>query len=118
MKNMQERRNSQRLKFNFYMAVADDETDAQLGHLTNISDFGLRLDCTAPQPVEKDFHLRIELTSDLGGKAFMVLVARSKWCHEDKLMPNVYNVGFQVMDLAPEDVEIYNRIQEKYGKKE
>ncbi|HEX2698126.1 MAG TPA: hypothetical protein VHM28_10495 [Anaerolineales bacterium] len=115
MKNDPERRKSKRRKFTFYMAVMDYDSGELIGHLTEISDFGFRLDCPKALPVNQDFKLSVELTADFGGQAFMVLSARSKWCREDKLMPNAYNVGFQVMDLSPDDVAIYNLMLEKYG---
>jgi hypothetical protein len=115
MKNFNERRSTQRRKFIFHMPVFDDETDELFGHLTDISDLGIRLDCLHSQPLEKDFNLRVELTSEVADKPFMSLVARSKWCREDKLMPNTYNVGFQIMHLEPGDVAIFNRLSEKYA---
>jgi uncharacterized protein YciU (UPF0263 family) len=115
MSNADERRNTKRRRFTYYMPVEDNDTHELVGHLTDISDFGIRLDCPRLQQIDKDYHLRLELTSDLADKASIILVARAKWCHEDKLTPNIYNVGFQIMDLDPGDVKIFNAMLEKYG---
>jgi PilZ domain len=115
MNNSDERRNARRQKFTYYMPVTNDETQELVGHLTDISDFGIRLDCPTKQPIEQEYHLRMALTSDVADKAFMIFAARSKWCLEDKLTPNTYNVGFQIMDLDPADVKIFNLMVAKYG---
>jgi hypothetical protein len=115
MSSAPERRSGNRRKVSFYMPVTDADTGELVGHLVEISDLGIRLDCPQFQPANKDFNLQVELTSDLADKAFMTLVARSKWCREDKFTPNTYNVGFQVMDLDPADVAIFNLMSEKYG---
>ena len=45
----------------------------------------------------------------------MSFVARSRWCHPDHVDPNTYNVGFEVVQMAPSDMVIFQRMFDKYG---
>ena len=112
---MAEKRNIKRRAFSYYMQAVDNNTQKTLGYLADISLTGFRLDCKQPLPADQDYQLRLDLTSDVSGKAFMILVARTKWCRIDELDPFVYNIGFQVVNMAPEDASIFHKIVEKYG---
>lgn len=97
------------------MQVVDDSSDQLLGYLADISSTGFRLDCRQQLAANQNYSLRFDLTDEVADKAFMVLVARSKWCKLDELDPFVYNVGFQIVSIDAEDVTIFKRIVEKYG---
>jgi hypothetical protein len=114
---MSERRNVERKEFSYYMRLVDNDTQELIGHLMDISSGGFKLDSQKPIPLNKDFRLRMDLTSEVANKPHMVFVARSKWCEVDPLDPFVYNVGFQLINIAPPDLNIINRMIEKYGKK-
>jgi hypothetical protein len=115
MKLMKEKRNLKRKAFSYYMQVIDDNTEKPVGYLADISSRGFRLDCRQQIPINQNFSLRFELTDEVAEKGFMVLVARSRWCRLDELDPFVYNVGFQIVSLAPDDAAIFQRIVERYG---
>jgi len=114
---MEERRNIERKDFSYYMRLIDSETKDLLGHLTDLSSGGFKLDSRTPIEAEKDFRLQMELTSEVADKPSMTFVARSKWCHVDYLDPFFYNVGFQMISIEPENMEIIIRMMENYGKK-
>ncbi len=114
---MSERRNIERREFSYYMRLVDNDTQELIGHLMDISSGGFKLDSQRPIAPNKDFHLRMDLTSEVADKPFMVFVARSKWCEIDPLDPFVYNVGFQLINISPSDFNIIKRMIEKYGKK-
>ena len=114
---MSERRNVERKEFSYYMRLIDNDTLDLIGHLVDISSGGFKLDSQKPIPVNQDFRLRMELTSEVADKPTMTFVARSKWCEVDPLDPFVYNVGFQLINISPGDLQIINRMMEKYGKK-
>ena len=107
-----------RKDFSYYMQVFDEETQELVGHLADISAGGFKLDSLKPIPPEKDFKFRLNLTSEVADKPFMVFVARSKWCKIDPLDPLCYNVGFQLLNISPKDIGIFNRIMENYGDKQ
>ncbi len=93
-----------------------NEVNGQLvGHLSDISTGGFKLDSRDAIPANKDFRLRIELNNEVAEKAFMVFNARSKWCTADPLDPTAFSVGFQIVNMTPSDLEIFSRMFEKYG---
>lgn len=114
---MDDRRHLERKDFSYYMRLVDNDTQNLVGHLVDISSGGFKLDSQSPLPVNKDFRLRMDLTSEVADKPTMVFVARSKWCQIDPLDPFIYNVGFQLVSITPADLDIINRMMEKYGKK-
>jgi hypothetical protein len=114
---MDERRRLDRRDFSYYMRLIDNDTGDLIGHLTDISTGGFKLDSQNPIPLEKDYKFRMDLTSEVADKPSMVFVARSKWCEVDPLDPFLYNVGFQLINIAPGDIEIFQRMMEKYGTK-
>jgi hypothetical protein len=106
----------ERKDFVFYSQVIDQETLQVIGHLSDISYGGFKLDCQNILPVNKDFRLRMNLNSEVAGKPFMEFTARSRWCKVDPIDPCVYNIGCQLVDISREDLEIFNRMMELYGR--
>ena len=105
-----------RKDFFYYKQVTDPDTKQIIGCLSDISSGGFKLDSQTPLPLNKDFRFRIDLTSEVADKPFMEFVARSKWCRVDPIDPFVYNVGYQLIHISPGDLEIFNRMMEKYGR--
>ena len=114
---MDDRRHLERKDFSYYMRLIDNDTQNLVGHLVDISSGGFKLDSQGPIPINKDFRLRMDLTSEVADKPAMIFVARSKWCEVDPLDPFLYNVGFQLVNISPGDIEIFKRMMEKYGTK-
>ncbi len=112
---MAEKRKLPRRDFAYYMPVMDALTKQLVGHLTDISTGGFRLDSLKKIAPEEDLRLQIRLTSDIASKEFMVFVARSKWCTADRIDPTTFNVGFQIINMSPTDMSIFQRMCEKYG---
>jgi hypothetical protein len=112
---MAEKRKIARRDFTYYMQVTDELSKKLIGYLTDISTGGFRLDCSRQIPAGQDFRMQIQLTSDIADKNFMSFVARSKWCHTDHVDPNTYNVGFEIITMAPSDMVIFQRMFDKYG---
>lgn len=105
-----------RKDFFYYMQLIDNETKQVVGHLSDISTGGFKLDSQKPIPTNKDFQFFMNLTGEVAEKPFMVFLARSRWCRIDPIDPYTYNIGFQLTRIAPEDLEIFNRMMEKYGR--
>jgi PilZ domain len=112
-----ERRGRDRKDFSYYMQLFNHDTQELVGHLTDISSEGFKLDSLNPIPLNKDFRFRMDLTSEVATKPYMVFVARSKWCKVDPLDPFCYNVGFQLINISPSENKTFNRMIEKYGRK-
>jgi hypothetical protein len=112
---MADKRKITRRDFTYYMQVTDERSKQLIGYLTDISTAGFRLDCPKQIAPGQDFRMQIQLTADVADKNSMVFVARSKWCRSDHVDPNTYNVGFEIINMAPSDMVIFQRMFEKYG---
>lgn len=112
---MADKRKKDRREFTYYMQVKDEATKKVIGYLSDISTGGFKLDCPQELPPGQDFRLQIDLTPEVADKTSMVFIARSKWCHRDHIDPTSYNVGFEIVNMAPSDMMIFQRIFEKYG---
>lgn len=112
---MNDKRKINRRNFTYYMQVTNDITKELLGYLSDISTGGFKLDSQRQIPPGQDFRLHIELTPDIADKNAMVFIARSRWCRPDHIDPNTYNVGFQIVNMSPSDLIIFQRMFDKYG---
>ena len=112
---MAERRKLNRRNFSYYMRLMNDKTGELVGHLTDISTNGFKVDSQKIIPLNVDFNFRIDLTGEIASKTYMVFSARSRWCEQDRIDPNSYNVGFELTSITPSDLEIFTRMFEKYG---
>ncbi|MBI3738744.1 MAG: PilZ domain-containing protein [Chloroflexi bacterium] len=110
-----ERRKLNRRNFSYYMRVMNEATGELVGHLSDISTGGFKLDSRQTIPLNRDFTLRVDLTNEVANKTFMVFVARSRWCQPDHYDPSTYNIGFQIINMTPGDLDIFTRMFEKYG---
>jgi hypothetical protein len=107
---------AERKDFIFYTQVIDQETQQVIGHLSDISSGGFKMDSQNVLPVNKDFRFRMNLSSEVADKPYMEFLARSRWCNVDPIDPYVYNIGCQLIQITPADLEIFNRMMEKYGR--
>jgi len=111
---MKEKRKTQRRYLLYYMRIYDTATRKQIGNLVDISSGGVMVIGEHLIPEGRTTHLRMELTHDVAKKPFMEFSARSKWCNP-YITPNLFNTGFEILDLAPEDAEIIQRINTVFG---
>ena len=112
---MANKRKINRRDFTYYMQVTDDLTKQLIGYLSDISTGGFKLDSQKEIRPGQDFRLHIDLTAEIADKTSMVFIARSKWCRRDHVDPNTFNVGFEIINISPSDMDIFQRMFEKYG---
>ncbi len=112
---MLEQRKLTRRTFSYYMLVFDDKTGELVGHWSDISPSGFRLETIKPVPQDVDFRFRIDLSREIANKSYMTFDARSRWCQKDDFDPNLYDAGFQIGKLPPDDFKIFKSMFEKYG---
>ncbi|MCJ7434362.1 MAG: PilZ domain-containing protein [Anaerolineales bacterium] len=113
---MIEQRKRKRRIFSYYMQVIDSVTQKPIGCLSDISTMGFMLDSAQPLPIGEHYNLRIDdLPNEVADKNFLVFMAQSKWCGADKADPRTQNVGFEIVNITPQDAEIYNHIIERYA---
>ena len=112
----EEKREKSRRNFSYYMRVLDDATGKLVGHLSEISTGGFRLDSKYDIPLNVDLLLRIDQTGEISDKGFLVFTARARWSKRDLANPVIYNVGFQILEMTPEDYGIFVKMFNTYGK--
>lgn len=112
---MQERRKSERRSISYYMRIVDAGANQLIGHLADINLEGLKMDSQKPLPVNKEYLLRINTSSDVADKDHIKFTALSRWCLINPLEPGLYDVGFKIINMDTHDSEIVQRIMDKYG---
>jgi PilZ domain len=112
---VKEQRKLDRRNFSYYLPVADAQSAQPIGILTDISLGGFKLDSRQPIPNGQVNRLRLNLSSDFAPQSALVFAGRSKWCHPDHIDSSIYNVGFEVVNMLPEDKVIFQRVFERYG---
>lgn len=97
------------------MCVIDNNTQELLGNLSDISPRGFRLDSQKALTINQDYTLRLEQTSMVSDKPYIVFDARAMWGQRDPIIPNEYNEGFQITGISQYEEEIFQSVMEKYG---
>jgi hypothetical protein len=110
-----ERRNRDRRDFSYYMRVMNENTGELVGHLADISIGGFKLESQKPISKNTEYPLRIELSSDISDKSFIVFIANSMWCQTHIIDTTLFNVGFQIVDMSSDDLESFKKIYDMYG---
>jgi len=101
---VEERRNTSRVKVAKLLSVFDRNHEEMLGNLVDISVQGLLVFSRKAIPVDTVWHLSIDLPGEVNGPGTIRLGAESLWCHNIGEPPN-YWTGFQIIDLASEERE-------------
>ncbi|MEN4011740.1 MAG: PilZ domain-containing protein [Chloroflexota bacterium] len=111
---MNDRRKLKRRHILYYLLVFDHDTHALLGHLVDITAAGVML--ISPQALEtgRVYTLRMQLPYEISGKHELVFSARSKWCRKD-INPDFYDTGFELLDVAGEDIQAVEWLIERSG---
>lgn len=110
---MQERRKQPRLKISYYMPLREADTQRIIGHLLNINAIGLMIDAQQEVPVGRNILLRLD-TDTIADKSHIEFVGLTRWCRNDPIEPFLYNVGFELKQISPEDSEIFKRVIDLY----
>ena len=111
-----ERRRIKRRKFGYYMPVVDTSNQDCIGYLSDVSPQGFKLE--SPKPIRLNFiyNLRLDLTSAISSRPYIVFQAKSIWGQGDPIMPNEYVHGFQILSISPDDMAVFQKIIDNYGK--
>lgn len=111
-----ERRKISRKNFSYYMRVMDEASGKLVGHISDISSGGFKLDSNQPIPLNINFRLRIDQTNEISDKSYLVFSASATWCQSDHLDPGTYNVGFKITEMTPGDYDIFLKMFNTYGR--
>jgi len=112
---MSEKRKAKRKKITFYFKVLSANTLDLVGHLTGISIKGISLDCQQPMQLGKVMHLSIETTPEVSNTEFIYFVAQCKWCKTDEIIPNIFNIGMEILEISVHDQQVLKRIEDTFG---
>ena len=112
---VEERRQLSRRNFSYYMRVMDDADGKLIGHFSDISTGGFKMDSTRPLSINKDYRLRIDQTGEISNKSYIIFTARARWCSVDSFDPNLFNVGFQIVTMSSGDYDIFVKMFSTYG---
>ena len=110
-----ERRKLSRRNFSYYMRVMDESTGKLIGHLSDISTSGFKVDSTQLLPLNVDIRLRIDQIGEISDKVCLIFKARPVWCRQDLFDPNMYNVGFKIVEISSGDRDIFMKMFNTYG---
>ncbi len=98
----------------FYLRVHDGLSSRILGHLVDISLWGVLLVCDEPMAVNGEFRLRLHLPRELNETGTVVLDAVCRWCRPDG-NPEQYLAGFSVERLLPDTRNALVALIERFG---
>ena len=111
---MQNRRKTNRRYLLYFVRIYDVATNQQIGNLVDITPQGVMIVSPESIPAGQAIRMRLELTTDVAEKPFMEFPTRTIWCHPD-LDPNLYDSGFEILELSLEDSGIIEKIIETFG---
>jgi len=100
------------------MLVNDEVTGKLIGHLSDISTGGFKVESHQSLTANANFRLRIEQTGQISTKSYLVFNARAMWCQKDPYDPTMYNIGFKIVDMSPSDYDTYVKMFNAYGTQE
>ncbi len=95
---MADRRQVRRWYLVLYLRVFDADTGEQLGHLVEISQKGLMVVSDLPFPLEREFHLSLDVPHPDGTRERLHLNARSLWTSADA-NPDFHDTGFELVQV-------------------
>jgi hypothetical protein len=114
---MDERRNRKRVYVMFYSRIRDRRTGELVGHLVDLTAEGALVVSEAPVEAGTLLPLQMELPDDISTRQFLKFDAQVAWCRKD-VDPSFYDMGFRLIDVAPEDMTVIIKFIDAYGFRE
>ena len=111
---MKDRRKTVRRYLLYYARIYDPTSRQLVGNLVDITPRGIMVLSPKPFEVGKLHHLQMELTEEVSQQPLMDLTAIARWSHPD-IDPHLYNTGFELVEIKPEENETIQRIIAIFG---
>ena len=111
---MKDKRKTKRRFLQYYMRVYDVESNRQIGNLVDITPRGIMVVSDKKLLKDQIMQIRLELSEEVSKKPYMEFKAISRWSEQD-VIPNMYNTGFEILNLSPEDSDIIDQIISEFG---
>lgn len=93
---MDDKRRLKRWHLIYYLRVFDQENEALLGHIVDITTEGMRLVSEWPIPLDKAFQLWMEIPRETGESGKVYFQAHSLWTTED-VNPDFHVTGYRLV---------------------
>ena len=102
---MKDRRKLKRVQSPYYLKIEDCSVNRLIGYLADISTGGMML--MSKKPVETDAAFKLKMNLPIAAKESKEITvdANSRWFMKSA-HSNSYDVGFELQDISPEDVEV------------
>jgi len=111
---MQERRKEPRKPLMAYTQVFDLYGGRLLGYLGDITLMGAMVIGDRPNDTGQLITLAVELPELPDIKSSRIVIpSRTAWCEQD-ISPNFFNVGFEFLEINPDQAEIIKAIVKRY----
>ena len=111
---MSERRRQPRKTLMSYTQVFDLYGGTLIGYLGDLNLLGIMAIGDRPMDIDTRLTLAIELPDLPDVKATrMTIAARVAWSQQD-ISPQFYNIGFEFLELTPEQTKIIEKVLDKY----
>jgi len=111
---MQERRKEPRKPLMAYNQVFDLYGGHLLGYLGDITLMGAMVIGDRPNDTGQLVTLAVELPELPDIKSTRIVIpSRTAWCEQD-ISPNFFNIGFEFLEIKPDQAEIIKAIVKRY----
>lgn len=102
-----EKRKLERKKFAYYMRVTDEASGLLMGHISDFSSGGFKVEFTQLLALNVDYRLRMDQLGEVSNKSARIFSARTIWCRPDQDDPNLYTAGFKLVGIAAQDRDMF-----------
>ena len=89
------------------------ETGKQIGHVIDLNTEGILLLSDKPIQLDKTFHFKMDLPSEIKGTEVFEFTAESLWSSTDE-NPDFINTGFKILEIEQEGLNIINRLIKRF----
>ncbi len=111
---MVEKRKIKRRHLIYYLKVLETKTNEVLGYLVDITTQGIMIMSEEPIEVDKTFHLKMLVQSEMSNKEYLQFDATSKWCRKS-INSDFYDSGFELLNMPTDDFKKIEEIIEELG---
>ncbi len=109
-----ERRKYDRRSLAYFMMATEPGSQEIFGQLLDLTPTGFLMDSPRPFPPGQDVVLEVDAAPDRPQQTPLCFTARARWCRPDSIEPSLYNIGFEITEIDPEDKDILRETAQKY----
>jgi len=114
---MAEKRKLRRKRATYYMKVVDQKTNRLAGNVHDISPSGFMMNSPRPIKTHVLHDLSMSLPDTIEGEIPIIVQAKSVWCSKNEIT-KLYDTGFKLVNVTPEEQDIIKSSLNSYLFKE